>query len=75
VDLTRVLVNPAQVDVTLTGALLAVEKAKTTLVPFVKVTPVEPRSREADVSIDGVPPGIGVKVSPERVTVAPAKAP
>ena len=74
-DVSRVSVRPAQVDVTLTGALLAVEKAKTTLVPFVKLVPGDARAREADVSIDGVPPGIGVKVSPERVTVAPAKAP
>jgi YbbR domain-containing protein len=75
VEATRLTVRPAQVDVTLTGALLAVEKAKTTLVPFVKVGLGDAHAREANVSIDGVPPGIGVKVSPERVTVAPAKAP
>jgi hypothetical protein len=26
------------------------------------------------VTIEGLPPGIGVKISPERVKVAPAKA-
>jgi YbbR domain-containing protein len=75
VDASRFAVSPATVDVTLTGALLAVEKAKTTLVPYIKAAAVESRQREAEVIIDGVPPGIGVKVSPERVAVAPVKAP
>lgn len=71
----RVAVTPGQVDVTLTGALLAVEKAKVTLIPYIKVGAVEARQREAEVIIDGVAPGIGVKVSPERVTVSPSREP
>src|SRR5262249_5371018 len=38
-DPARWTVTPAQVDVTLTGALLAVEEAHTTLVPVVKLPP------------------------------------
>ena len=71
----RVKLAPAQVEVTLTGALLAVEKAKEALTPYVKVTAAElagalgkdGRPREVDIQIDGLPPGIGVKLSPERV--------
>ncbi|HEY1553330.1 MAG TPA: CdaR family protein [Kofleriaceae bacterium] len=72
VDVSKWQVEPAQVEVTLTGALLAVEKARAAMAPVVKVSPGD-KPREADVSIDGVPPGIGVKVSPERVKLAPSK--
>ncbi len=71
-DTSRWQVSPPQVDVTLTGALLAVEKARGSLVPVVKLTG-DTRSREAEVTIDGLPPGIGVKVSPEHVKLAPVK--
>lgn len=79
-DVSRWRVSPAQVDVQLTGALLAVEKARTTLVPIVKLTP-DSKPREVEITIDGggvdgrLPPGIGVKISPERVTLAPVKQP
>jgi YbbR domain-containing protein len=71
-DVSRWKVTPAQVDVTLTGALLAVEKARGSLVPVVKLAP-DAKSREAEVTIDGLPPGIGVKVSPEHVKLTPLK--
>jgi YbbR domain-containing protein len=71
-DPTRWTVTPAQVDVTLTGALLAVEKARTTLAPVVKLSP-DPRPREVGITVEGVPPGIGVKVSPEHARLAPVK--
>jgi YbbR domain-containing protein len=76
-DASRWQVTPAQVDVTLTGALLAVEKARGSLVPVVKLAgdvnarPAGPR--EAEVTIDGLPPGIGVKVSPEHVKLSAVK--
>ena len=73
VDPTHWKVQPAQVDVTLTGALLAVEKAKLQMVPAVKLTTSDTKAREIDVSIDGLPPGIGVKVSPDRVRVVPVR--
>jgi len=71
-DASRWKITPAQVDVSLTGALLAVEKARSTLVPIVKLT-ADPKPREAEVTIDGLPPGIGVKISPEHVKLAPLK--
>lgn len=73
-DASRWKITPPQVDVSLTGALLAVEKARSTLVPVVKLTP-DPKAREAEVTIDGLPPGIGVKISPEHVKLAPLKQP
>ncbi len=70
-DPARWRVTPAQVEVTLTGALLAVEKARASLVPVVKLGP-DSKAREAEVTVDGLPPGIGVKISPEHVKLAPA---
>jgi YbbR domain-containing protein len=69
-DAARWRLMPPQVDVTLTGALLAVEKARGSLVPVVRLAP-DGKAREAEVTIEGLPPGIGVKISPERVKLAP----
>jgi len=66
-------VEPAQVEVTLTGALLAIDRAKDKLVPYVKLTPAEARAGEAEVTIEGIPPGVGKRISPERVKVVPVK--
>jgi YbbR domain-containing protein len=71
-DAARWTVTPAQVDVTLTGALLGVEKARRTLVPVVKLPP-DARSREVEITVEGLPPGIGVKISPEHARLVPAK--
>jgi YbbR domain-containing protein len=73
VDPARWQVTPGQVDIVLTGTLLAVEKAKAALVPVVKPSANDTRPREVAVSIEGLPPGIGVKISPERVKISPAK--
>jgi len=73
-DLSRWQVAPAQVDVTLTGTLLAVEKARASMVPVVRVPP-DLKAREAEVTIEGLPPGIGVKVSPEHVKLAALRQP
>lgn len=73
VDPAKWAVVPGTVEVTLTGALLAVEKAKTTLAPVVKLSTTDSKAREAEVTVEGVPPGIGIKVSPERVKVSPVK--
>ena len=75
IDPAKWQVTPAQVDVVLTGTLLAVEKAKTAIAPIVRLTPGgDGKPREVDLVIDGLPPGIGVKVSPERVKVVAVKA-
>lgn len=71
-DTARWQITPPQVDVTLTGALLAVEKARSSILPIVKLTP-DTKPREVEVTIDGLPPGIGVKISPEHVKLAPLK--
>jgi len=73
-DASRWKATPPQVDVTLTGALLAVEKARSSLVPIVKLTP-DAKPREVEVTIDGLPPGVGVKISPEHVKLAPLRVP
>jgi len=73
IDASKWAVEPATVDVTLTGALLGIEKAKTTLAPVVKLAGSDSKAREVEVTVDGVPPGIGVKLSPERVKVVPVK--
>jgi YbbR domain-containing protein len=73
VDPARWAVDPAHVEVTLTGALLAIDKAKDKLAPYVKLTPADKGPREGEVMIDGIPPGVGKRLSPERVRVAPAK--
>lgn len=75
IDPARWQVIPAQVDITLTGTLLSVEKAKASIVPIAKLTSGgDGKPRQIEVYIEGLPPGIGVKASPERVKVAPAKA-
>jgi YbbR domain-containing protein len=71
VDPARWSVAPAQVEVSLTGTVLAIEKAKAALAPQVKLSANDTKAREVAVSIEGLPPGIGVKISPERVKVAP----
>ncbi len=78
IDAAKWTITPAQVDVTLTGAQLAVEHAQTAAVPVVKLGAADQKDQkphEAIVVIDGLPPGIGVKISPERVRVAPVKPP
>lgn len=71
-DASRWKITPSQVDVMLTGALLGVEKARGSLAPVIRI-PTDGKTREAEVTIEGLPPGIGVKISPERVKLAPMK--
>jgi YbbR domain-containing protein len=74
-------VSPATVDITLTGTLLGVEKARDTLAAVVKLGKEDTTAvahqglgpREAEVILDGLPPGIGAKISPERVKLTPVK--
>jgi YbbR domain-containing protein len=73
VDAAKWRVAPTQVDITLTGTLLAVEKAKAAIVPVVKLGSGDGRAHDVDLAIEGLPPGIGVKISPERVRVTPQK--
>jgi YbbR domain-containing protein len=71
VDPARWSISPAQVEVSLTGTVLSIEKAKAVLAPLVRLSANDTKAREVAVSIEGLPPGIGVKISPERVRVSP----
>lgn len=73
IDPSRWVASPAEVDVTLTGALLAIENAKPAVSPVVKVWPGDGRARDVAVTLEGLPPGIGVKITPDRIKLSPAK--
>lgn len=73
IDPAKWTVTPPQVEVSLTGALLAVEKARNAMTPIVKLAPADRTARELPVVIDGLPPGVGVRVSPERVRITPVR--
>jgi YbbR domain-containing protein len=75
VDPAKWTLDPPQVEVTLTGALLAIDRAKDKLAPFVKLTPADVRAGAADVTVEGIPPGVGKRISPERVKVNAVKPP
>ncbi len=75
-DGSKWTVTPSQVNVTLTGSLLAVEKAKTAIAAYVKLASPgaqDGKARDVDVQIDGLPPGIGATITPERVKLAPTR--
>jgi YbbR domain-containing protein len=65
--------TPTEVEVTVTGELLAIEKA--TITPVVKIAPTDTKAHEVEVTIEGLPATVGRKVSPERVTVTPVRPP
>ena len=73
VDPAKWSISPAQVEVSLTGTVLAIEKAKAALAPVVRLSANDTKAREVAVTIEGLPPGIGVKISPERVKVSPVR--
>ncbi len=73
VDATKWTITPRHVEVTLTGTRLAVEKGKDAMRPIVKLAAGDTRTREVEVTIDGLPPGVGIRVYPDRVKVTPAK--
>lgn len=65
-DLTRYSTRPAQVEVTLTGALLAVERAiEAGVNPQARLTPGQ--QGELTVTVDTAVPGVGIKINPPRV--------
>jgi YbbR domain-containing protein len=75
-DPSKWALAPASVDVTLTGTLLGIEKVRDSLVPVVKLAKddaKDPKEHVIEVVLDGLPPGIGAKISPERVKVTPTK--
>jgi YbbR domain-containing protein len=75
VDTAKWIMTPQIVEITLTGPLISVEKAKETLSVTAKLPATGSGARDLPVVIEGVPPGLGVRVSPEHVRVAPARTP
>lgn len=73
IDAARWKIAPTTVDVTLTGPLLDVEAAKSSMVVKAVLLPADKTAREVKVIVEGVKEGVGVKISPERVTVTPVK--
>jgi hypothetical protein len=68
VDLTRYTAKPAQVDVTLTGALLAVERAIAAGVTAqLRMSAAEVTARsEGAVTVGTAVPGVGITITPSR---------
>jgi YbbR domain-containing protein len=71
VDVARVTPRPGQVDVTLTGALLAVERAISAgITPQIRITPAGLSGRdEIEVTATATVPGVGITIAPPRVRV------
>jgi YbbR domain-containing protein len=69
VDPAKWKLVPNEVEVTLTGETLAIERAKP--VPVVKIVASDSKERDVSITLEGLPPGVGFKVSPERVHVSP----
>lgn len=73
-DPDRWTVTPATVDVVLTGGLVPVERwMDAGVVAIVALPPDAGRSMALQVVVSGAPPGVGVRVTPEKVVVAPRK--
>jgi len=75
VDAARWSTNPETVDVTLTGGLVAVEawidRGVAATVDLTADAAVRGGRAVLPVTVVGAPAGVGVRVTPERVTVAP----
>ena len=66
IDPARISLKPAQVDVTLTGALLAVEHAIASgITPQLRVAPGQ--VGEQPVTVESSVPGVGITITPQRV--------
>ncbi|MEO8700693.1 MAG: CdaR family protein [Kofleriaceae bacterium] len=73
IDRAKWQISPAQVEVTLTGPLLMIEKAKPMVIPIVKLAAGDFRTRDVEITLDGLPPGVGARIFPPSVKVSPVK--
>lgn len=75
--IARMQVQPAEVDVTLHGPLLAIEGFEGQVVAFVEVRTEDGngRARKVPVRVDNVPEGVGVEIIPETVRIKATRAP
>jgi YbbR domain-containing protein len=70
-DIRRVRLSNAKTDIVLTGPLLDVEKARATIAARVKLSATDiGKTFERDISVDGVPAGVGVKLVPSKIRIA-----
>jgi YbbR domain-containing protein len=69
VDPAKWKVSPTEVEVTVTGQLLLIEKS--TMTPVVHVGPGDSKAHDVEVVIPGLDSNVGRKISPEKVTVTP----
>ena len=73
IDPTRWKVEPAAVEVTLTGPLLHIEASRSAMRAKAIIAPGDKSGREVKVVLEGHKEGVGVKITPERVKVLPVK--
>jgi YbbR domain-containing protein len=70
VEVTRVKTAVTKVDITLTGPVLDIERSRTSVKARVKVGAADiGKTRDATIELEGVPAGVGVRLSPETVKV------
>lgn len=70
VDTTRVKTTVSKVDITLTGPVLDIERSRTSVKARIKVGVGDiGKTRDATIELEGVPAGVGVRLSPETVKV------
>lgn len=74
VDLARVKLSLAKVDITLTGPLLDIEQTRSALKAHVKVNATDiGKTRGGAIELEGVTPGVGVRLSSDAVKVTVRK--
>ena len=74
VDVARVKLSLAKVDITLTGPLLDIEQSQLALKAHVKVSAADlGKTRTAAIELEGVAPGVGVRLSADGVKVSVRK--
>jgi YbbR domain-containing protein len=74
VELARVKLSFAKVDITLTGPLLDIEQSQVALKAHIKVSAADlGKTRTAAIELEGVAPGVGVRLSANGVKVTVRK--
>ncbi len=74
VDLDRVTLALAKVDITLTGPVLDIEQSQIAIKAHVRVTAADiGKTRAASIELEGVAAGVGVRLSSELVKVSVRK--
>jgi YbbR domain-containing protein len=70
VEPSRVKTAVSKVDVTLTGPVLDIERSRTSVKARIKIGAADiGKTRDVAIELEGVPAGVGVRLSPESVKV------